>query len=409
MSDPATRYLPASVIGRPRQAAFVALAGSICLSLVSIAASQILLAGAAGGVLWLSARPGGRFPSFPRSVALPLALFFLWTVAAALASADIALGLTIVKKFYLFLIPFLVVMLFSGKGTILWTYRALFAVAVVAASAGLVQFALNPHRDALNRISGFMSQWMTYSGLLMLVLVPLVAYAFCLGWRKKWWAAPLCALLALAIYLSETRNAMIGTVAGVVVILLLLRRWSAIFLLAALLAAAYLLSPAGIQQRLRSSLDTNDPNTRNRIELFETSLRLIGDNPWFGVGPKNVSIEALRYRGSEDYPDWMYQHMHNNFLQIAAERGIPGLILWLWFVGALGAGGLAALAHAAGAADAGEGRFAGSAAVGSLAALLAAGMFEYNFGDSEVLILFLFIASAPFAWRLGIAEKDPLA
>jgi hypothetical protein len=54
-----------------------------------------------------------------------------------------------------------------------------------------------------------------------------------------------------------------------------------------------------------------------------------------------------------------------------------------------------------GAADAGDGArpiaFLSIAAVGGWAALVVAGMFEYNFGDSEVLILFLFMMSAPFS------------
>jgi hypothetical protein len=35
--------------------------------------------------------------------------------------------------------------------------------------------------------------------------------------------------------------------------------------------------------------------------------------------------------------------------------------------------------------------------MGSWVALVVAGMFEYNFGDSEVLTLFLFLMSAPYA------------
>ena len=43
-------------------------------------------------------------------------------------------------------------------------------------------------------------------------------------------------------------------------------------------------------------------------------------------------------------------------------------------------------------------------ALGSWAALMVAGLFEYNFGDSEVLTLFLFIMSAPYAYSREIAE-----
>jgi O-antigen ligase len=77
-------------------------------------------------------------------------------------------------------------------------------------------------------------------------------------------------------------------------------------------------------------------------------------------------------------------------MQIAAERGIPALAIWVWFVlvllrdmvrmlrtsphPSLPAGGLA-----------------------SVVAMLAAGLFEYNFGDSEFLMLFLVLATLPYA------------
>jgi hypothetical protein len=38
-----------------------------------------------------------------------------------------------------------------------------------------------------------------------------------------------------------------------------------------------------------------------------------------------------------------------------------------------------------------------AAALGAMVAMLAAGLFEYNFGDSEFLMLLLLIVTLPFA------------
>jgi len=244
-----------------------------------------------------------------------------------------------------------------------------------------------------------MSIWMTFSGSLMLVLVALVAYALIYGWKKHLWAAPFALVLSAALYLSQTRNALLGACLGVGLILLL-KRPRALLVLAALVLAAFFISPARIQQRLRASWDLADINTRNRLELAGTAFRLIQAHPWIGVGQK-VSTEAPRYRGTSEFPDWMYIHLHNNFLQIAAERGIPGLALWLWFMWQLGWQAFKALRASGGRGEIG---FAAAAAVGGWLALLAAGMFEYNFGDSEVLIVFLFMMSAPQAARGPGAE-----
>jgi O-antigen ligase len=290
-----------------------------------------------------------------------------------------------------------------GPKAIAWIYRAIFFFALCSSLRGIEQFIFDSNKDLLHRITGFMSHWMTFSGLLMLVLVALYAYALCYGWRNHKWILPLAIFFIVPLILSLTRNAWLGTMAGISVVLALLRP-RAIAGLALVLAAAIIFSPSGIRQRVRTGLDPNDPNTRNRIELFETAVRLIRDNPWVGVGQTSVKAVALRYRGSFEYPDWMYQHMHNNFLQIAAERGIPGLVLWLWFMSRLAwdawkvyrAAGRNALKN--GEPSEKEALMASTAALGACAALITAGMFEYNFGDSEILTLFLFMMSAPYVY-----------
>jgi O-antigen ligase len=162
-----------------------------------------------------------------------------------------------------------------------------------------------------------------------------------------------------------------------------------------------------------------------------TALYMIQENPWFGVGPKNVNVEALKYRDIEhfpnwlkkavnlistpskyqeeekNYPGWLYQHMHNNFLQIAAETGIPGLLIWLWFMCRLAWDAWSCYRFAKSVQFPGdeglrrEALTASTAALAAWAALIVAGMFEYNFGDSEVLTLFLFIMSAPYAFAVS--------
>jgi O-antigen ligase len=150
-------------------------------------------------------------------------------------------------------------------------------------------------------------------------------------------------------------------------------------------------------------LNPEDPNTAPRIEVWQTSIRMIRAHPWVGVGQESVWEEALHYRGTNVYPDWLYQHMLNNFLQIAAERGIPGLLLWLWLMGRLAWDAFRTYRRSGGSrlrrsSSKTEALIASTAALGAWAALMAAGLFEYNFGSSVVMILFLFIVGAPYAF-----------
>ncbi|MBN1569914.1 MAG: O-antigen ligase family protein [Acidobacteria bacterium] len=402
MPNSFVKYLPVSLRDKPEKLAFYSLAGCISLGLVSIAVSQMLLAVTVIGYLWMLRRLKG-VPPPEMPIVLPLLAFAVWNIIAALASSNILLGLTITKKFFLFLLVLLVPLIVRGEGRLTWIYKAVIAVAVLSSLGGLLQFAADPHRDLLHRITGFMSQWMTYSGLLMLALILLVAFALCNGLRNHKWVLFAAIPIGLALIISQTRNAWMGTVAGIGV-LILLRKPRAIAALLATIAVLYFASPASIQQRLLSGLDIQDSTTRTRIECFWTSARMIQDNPWFGVGPKNVKYEALKYRREHEFPDWVYQHMHNNILQVAAETGIIGLILWLWFMLRLAYDALRCYRSANARVRMGEEEStrealtASCAAIGAWVALMIAGMTEYNFGDSEVLTLFLFITCAPYAF-----------
>jgi putative inorganic carbon (HCO3(-)) transporter len=425
----ASKYIPSSLRSKPELVGFLALTGCVSLVLVSIAASQILLALAIVAYVWVVKRHKGFIPPGMQAL-LPLVIFMAWMLVAVFASSNIPESLRICKKFYLFLLVPVVPLIVRGQDRLSWVYKAVFAVAVVSSVTGLVQFAADPNRDLLHRISGFMSQWMTYSGLLMLVLMLLMAYMVGAGLRGHKWVIPISALVILALILTLTRNSWMGAIAGILV-LFLLRRPKAIFVLLAVILLLYIVSPGMIRQRVRSIVDLSDP----RFHVYMTALHLIQDNPWFGVGPKIVKDEAPKYRDEKDFPDWLkrtvivlsdsskyqeeekeypawlYQHMHNNFLQIAAESGIPGLIIWIWLMGRLAWDAWGCHRYAKSRSFSGdessrkEALIASSAALASWTALVVAGLFEYNFGDSEILTLFLFIMSAPYAFMVPPQEE----
>ena len=134
--------------------------------------------------------------------------------------------------------------------------------------------------------------------------------------------------------------------------------------------------------------------------MIRSGLHIIKDNPLTGVGPDMVLQVYPHYRD----PGAVKQsqpHLHDVPLQIAAERGLPALGIWLWFIGTLlrdfwRQSRTAAL------------RSLPTAALASVVAMLAAGMFEYNFGDSEFLMLFLLIVTLPYAAARASATAPAL-
>ncbi len=86
--------------------------------------------------------------------------------------------------------------------------------------------------------------------------------------------------------------------------------------------------------------------------------------------------------------------MHNNLLQFAAERGIPCALAWLWLMVKLAGDHWRRFRRTLAADNTRPFAAVGFAAV---LVLFLAGLFEFNFGDSEVLMVFLFLVSAPYA------------
>ena len=96
-------------------------------------------------------------------------------------------------------------------------------------------------------------------------------------------------------------------------------------------------------------------------------------------------------------PNALAPHLHDNALQIAAERGLPCLAWWVWLMAVAMADGYRLARSSGDAAMWGVGSFS------ILVALMIAGLFEYNFGDSEILMAVLLVLALPYSVRAAHA------
>jgi O-antigen ligase len=190
---------------------------------------------------------------------------------------------------------------------------------------------------------------------------------------------------AWAAVVSRTRNAWLGAMVGLAVVAVL-RAPRALWALAAAVALVLVVRPAPVVGRLT----VFDPSSVDRYYMWQAGIDMIRDKPVFGQGPGRILAVYPQYRWPEA-PNAQQPHLHDNALQIAAERGLPCLVWWLWFVAA-------AMADAWREARGGGG-WAAAAALAFLAAFMAAGLFEYNFGDSEILMFTLLVSAIPYALR----------
>lgn len=84
-----------------------------------------------------------------------------------------------------------------------------------------------------------------------------------------------------------------------------------------------------IDKRLATLSDHSQSSSSARLFFWNNALKQIKENPLTGCGYGNWKIESVKYEYGF-YNDFNYsKHVHNDFLQITAEAGIPAGILFL--------------------------------------------------------------------------------
>jgi O-antigen ligase len=202
--------------------------------------------------------------------------------------------------------------------------------------------------------------------------------------------------LVVALSLTLTRSAWVGACAAVGV-LFILKDFRLLGLLPVVAALFFAFAPDSVANRMVSMFDLRDPSNRDRLAMARTGSAMVSDYPLTGVGPAMVPRLYADYR-DPDAVQATNPHLHNVPLQIAAERGLPALAIWIVFVVLL----LYGLFRVFRTEREPTLAAAGTAAV---VGMLSAGLFEYNFGDSEFLMLFLILVTLPFA----AARRDDAA
>lgn len=382
--------------------AFWTFTASLAVVQLSLAAAQILFGVSA--ILWLLlAVRDGRRPDVP-AFFVPLLIYAVLTLVSTAVSRDPMAGLREDKQLILFLIVPIAVRVVSGAKASR-TLTAIVAVGAVSAFAGIVQGIVvgDLSYDYLihHRPHGLLGHYMTYSGVLMLVFCAAAAQ---LVFAEREWLWPAVAVPAMLVALAVTlsRNVWIGALLAIVVLLASpapLRsrtvRWR-VLLVAVPLVLAVGLAFAPVRERARSIFDPSNATNQDRVSMLKSGAAMIRDHWLTGVGPNRVPVEYLaHYKRADavdppDQPGSTRAHLHNVVVQIAAERGLPALAAWLWFVAVAAIGLWRQMQRGPSPAIA-------AAGLAAIVAMLAAGLFEHNFGDSEFLMLFLGLITLPYA------------
>jgi O-antigen ligase len=383
-------------VDRLERAAYWCLLAFTASLQVSIAAANILLALTA--ILWLALVSLRRERIGAPAMFVPLAVYAGLSLVSTVFSIDPETSFVDSKQLLLFAIVPIAYRLLGGRRSLV-AVDVVISVAALSAAIGIIQFGILKWDDLTQRPQGALGMYMTYSGQLMLVACLAVARILFSSRDRMW---PMLVLPALIVALATTasRNAWVGACTGIA-ILLLMRDLRLVGLLPVVAAVFIALAPDQLTDRFYSMFQVRDDgqqtaateasvrSNQDRVAMIRSGIRIVRDHPLTGVGPDMIMEVYPVYR-DKTAVNQLNPHLHNVPLQIAAERGLPALAAWLWFIVVLVRDFIRAR-RAAGAT------FLPAAGLAIVAAMIAAGMFEYNFGDSEFLMLFLLLVTLPYA------------
>lgn len=383
----------------------VGLAASITLSETTLVALAALLVVSGRNV------GEGRF-TWP--LALPISAFGASTVVSALTSASPWASLVSARSLLDLGAVWVVLGTLRDAPAAHRFVRRLFTLVAIVGVFAIVQVAFcSAARPDVpfaawffhkcERARGFFSTPLTEAGVLVMLLAATVPRLL-QGWALSLWLWCRWLPCAVALALTYVRGAWIGFALGAGLGLLTSRRRlvPAVSLMALLLLLLLILP--GTLQRARTIGNPLDDTTADRVAMIRAGLQMFRDHPLLGTGvglvkqlyPRYATPDALRRSTS---------HLHNTPLQILVEHGVTGFLAWLgiWVTFFCRAG--RALTRIPRHAT--EDRLLFLGCMFAVASFLTAGLFEYNFGDTEVLLVACSFMGVAFVIEREWAVRRP--
>ncbi len=203
-------------------------------------------------------------------------------------------------------------------------------------------------------------------------------------------AAIASALLALGIALTAMRTVLVAFVLGAFVIGV---RAASARIRIALTAAVAVILTFGLyvvsQTRAEQSLFLQDPSATLRVAVARVGLSRVMVHPVFGHG-----MDAMHRHWKEwGFPGNDMLSMHSTPLQLAFDRGLPAVALWLWILATFWLLTTRSERVFRDSSDTNRhGLLLG--ATGAIAGFFLSSLANYNFGDGEVALVFW--------WLMGV-------
>lgn len=262
------------------------------------------------------------------------------------------------------------------------------------------------------RVSGFSSHFITYAeqmqifALLAFGLLLMNLNALRKGHSRTllWISLSLAGLFSLALILTASRGVIASCMLALLITLGLMKERRAALLALVVVVAMGAVSACMLPSiRTKSVMKLTDDSSERRFGYMLAGLRLIPSYPIFGVG-----LDSQKYHWKEwGFPGDYVTHTHSTPIQIAVDRGLPALGAYLWLMAMIFVMTWRGYKRALLDRDnVGSGLMLG--AIAALIGFSASSLVNYNFGDSEPLLMLLSVVALAFvASAGGGAQRAP--
>lgn len=189
-------------------------------------------------------------------------------------------------------------------------------VGIFLALGSILSFVLSITNLQFPAARGLWSLWF---------VVPTFCIIFSVRPPVWYWRALLFIFMMLNLYVAfwinlQWKSGWVPTVIGVfIAVLIRSRRWFLVLLLTASMVAY-----ANQQFITDMTQKEEEEGADQRIDIWEINLHLIRAHWFLGTGPAGYAVYYMTYWPNDA------RSTHNNYLDIIAQFGVIGMIIWFW-------------------------------------------------------------------------------
>ena len=198
--------------------------------------------------------------------------------------------------------------------------------------------------------------------------------------------------LVISLFLTQSRNVYLAVFTSLLVYGIF-RNWKFLVSFVLFISICWVIAPDSVKDRTRSIFDLNHPSNKSRLVMWNVGMQVFKDHPVIGVGDNQITEVYKLYKKPESHGEG--SHFHSNIVMILVTTGIAGFIMYLLFWVSLFYYTVKDYRKSTEEFD----RALLWGIILSMISFNISGIFEWNFGDWEVVTLLYYIISLIFVLK----------